>query len=443
VRFEEVADCGPASDLFVHEHGWQSWSPTGTYPATATSPRPPNRDRRIAGFRPDKELPGAGFQGEGLLAVRHRDGGPVTIWEAPEPWSEVPSIRAGIRAGHLVVAADGPVRVSRIEATSMETALARWARRVARERALPKVASLPPVWCSWYRYMGTVTAGDVLDNAEAATELQVPVGIVQIDDGYEREVGDWLLTSPRFGHSLSEVAAAIRAGGRRAGIWIAPLLAAEHSALLREHREWMVRDAEAGMNWDQHLAILDVTRPDAAEWLSSIFRQLMGWGFDYFKLDFLYAGALPGRRHQDCPPLEAYRLALRLIRDAVGPAAILLACGAPILPSVGLVDAMRIGPDIALHLEPRDGADLSAPSQRGAALAARERAFLHGRFWANDPDCLIARPEMEGRREWADAVRRWGGLRGSGDGLRGLDGWGLEVTRRLLAPSPTQPLIAA
>jgi alpha-galactosidase len=374
--------------------------------------------------------------------VQHRDGGPLTVWEAPEPWREVASLRAGVRDGRLLVAADGRVRERRIEAGSMQAGLARWADQVAQERSLPRVASLPPIWCSWYAYFGALTADDVLENVAAATDLRVPVGVVQIDDGYQSEVGDWLQPSPRFGRPLAEVASAIRATGRRAGIWTAPLLAGERSALLRDHPEWMVGGAEAGRNWDQSLAALDVTHVHAREWLMSVFRQLGAWGFDYFKLDFLYAGALPGHRHEDCSALEAYKQALRLIREAVGPEATLLACGAPILPSIGLVDAMRVGPDIALHHEPLDGTDVSAPSQRGASLAVRARAFLHGRFWVNDPDCLVVRPEMERRGDWAGAIEHWGGLRGSGDTLRELDGWGLEVTRRLLVRSKVEPLVS-
>ena len=172
-----------------------------------------------------------------------------------------------------------------------------------------------------------------------------------------------------------------------------------------------------------------------------VFRTLSEWGFDYFKLDFLYAGALPGRRRQDASPLAAYRRAMRLIRGAVGPQATLLGCGAPILPSLGLFDAMRVGPDIATRLEPAGDGDLSAPSQRGATLAVTARAFQHGRFWVNDPDCLIVRPEVEARQQWAGIVERHGGLRASGDRLASLDGWGLEVTRRLLTPSPPHPLV--
>ena len=167
----------------------------------------------------------------------------------------------------------------------------------------------------------------------------------------------------------------------------------------------------------------------------STFREL---GIDFFKIDFLYAAALEGGRHQDVPPVEAYRRGLRLVRDAIGPAAYLLGCGAPIPPSVGLVDAMRVSPDIGATYEPPQG-DLSQGSQRSAVLSGVGRAWQHGRFWVNDPDCLIARSQVERRQEWAAHIQRYGGLRGSSDRLRGLDEWGLQTTHRLLStvPPPT------
>jgi len=172
-----------------------------------------------------------------------------------------------------------------------------------------------------------------------------------------------------------------------------------------------------------------------------VFRSFAAWGYDFFKIDFLYAGALPGRRRQDSDPIAAYREGIRLIREAVGAEATLLGCGAPLLPSIGLVEAMRVSPDVAIFVEPPEG-DLSQPAQRSAQLAGEARAFQHARWWANDPDCLIARPGVQEREAWAAHVERYGGLRGSSDRLADLDEWGAETTRRLLRPSSTEPLIA-
>ena len=95
---------------------------------------------------------------------------------------------------------------------------------------------------------------------------------------------------------------------------------------------------------------------------------------------------------------EAYRSGLSLIREVVGPEVYLVGCGAPLLPSVGLVDAMRVSPD-TFH----EGGEDGSHGLRGLMpLAAR--AWQQGRFWVNDPDCLVARPVV--RR--AGAVGRRG-----------------------------------
>ena len=48
---------------------------------------------------------------------------------------------------------------------------------------------------------------------------------------------------------------------------------------------------------------------------------------------------------------------------------------------------------------------------------------------------------MERREEWAAVVEPYGGLRASSDRLRGLDDWGLAVTRRLLRRGLVAPFV--
>ena len=45
----------------------------------------------------------------------------------------------------------------------------------------------------------------------------------------------------------------------------------------------------------------DTTHPEVQEHLRSVFARVVDWGFRYLKLDFLYAGALQGVRHNDLP----------------------------------------------------------------------------------------------------------------------------------------------
>ena len=129
-------------------------------------------------------------------------------------------------------------------------------------------------------------------------------------------------------------------------------------------------------------------------------RRLVDLGVDYFKLDFLYGGAVPGRAARGRGP--AWRptaSGLALVREAVGPDVYLVGCGAPLLPSVGLVDAMRVSPD-TFH---EGGEDGSAGLRGLMPLAAR--AWQQGRFWVNDPDCLVARPSYRLRERWAAEAR--------------------------------------
>ncbi|HSS95370.1 MAG TPA: glycoside hydrolase family 36 protein [Candidatus Dormibacteraeota bacterium] len=434
--FRDIAEARLGPHSRVYEHGWQSWSPTGAYPATATSPRPSDARVNTVHFR-GRELPADGFQAEGLLAFDPGDGGPVRLWSAPDASREVPSIRAHARNGSLVISADSGVKESSYE-SGLWDALAAWAEDFARNAGVGPLHAQPPFWCSWYHYFTEVREEDILENLAGADSLGLDIGVVQIDDGWEAEIGDWLERSPRFPHPLPETTKRIKATGRRAGIWTAPVLVGERSRIAHEHPDWLVRGVDAGRNWDEALFALDVTHPDAAAYLVRVFRTLTEWGFDFFKVDFMYSGALEGGRHGDADGVAAYRQALRLIREAIGPEATLLGCGAPILPSVGLVDVMRVSPDTGPNYEPMAG-DVAVPSQRSAVLAGRARAFQQGRFWINDPDCLIVRPDVERREEWALHVERYGALRGSSDRLKALDAWGLETTRRLLNPASIAP----
>jgi len=428
----------PARGL-VYEHGWQSWSPATCYRLGQPPYRPSSEDRRVMNYRPDRRAPEDAYQGEGLLAVDPNDGSDIHVIGVESATDRVASVRAVVRGGRVVVSADGEVRHHTFPgAAGLDQALGRWAERFAGANGVTALRPAPTIWSSWYQYFDEVTQADIEENIAAMDELELGVDVVQIDDGYQAEIGDWLRWSGRFA-SLADVVARIRERGRRPGIWVAPFLVGPDSEVARQYPDWLVSDVDAGVNWGQRLGVLDVTHGGAEAYLRQVFGELRDMGVDFYKIDFVYAGALTGRRADpSLGGVAAYRHGLSMIREAIGPDAYLLACGAPILPSVGLVDAMRVGPDTAPHYEPVGG-DMSQPSQRAAIVTGRGRAWQHGRFWVNDPDCLLARPEVERRAEWARHVELFGGLRGSSDRLRALDGWGLQTTRRLLSQVPAAP----
>ncbi|RJP47730.1 MAG: alpha-galactosidase [Anaerolineaceae bacterium] len=206
----------------------------------------------------------------------------------------------------------------------------------------------PRVWCSWYSFYKEINEKKIQNVLRDLGDL--PFDVVQIDDGWQVAPGDWI-PNAKFPSGMDSLAASIRATGRKAGLWMAPLAIGEKSGIFKEHPDWLLqgwngKPVSAGFEWGGDTFALDVTNPQAADWLANTIRTAVNWGYDYLKLDFLYAGALPGKRHVDMPREAAYRHALEIMRRAAGDA-YLLVCGSPIIPSLGLCDAMRVGPDVA------------------------------------------------------------------------------------------------
>jgi alpha-galactosidase len=401
----------------VYAEGWQSWSPATWHPAAATGRGPTETWEHLMRFRPGTPVTTDGLQGEGLVVVDPGNGAPARCYGTTEP-VPVPTIRTLLRGDRMLVRSSGPVELT--EHPDGESALA--AHGDALAAMVPKLGPPPTVWCSWYRYFEEVTAGDVLEAVHDLDAHDLGVDVVQVDDGWSPGLGEGLRPGERFG-SLDHVVDVVRSSGRRAGVWLAPFVVGTSSTLAQEHPDWLV--GPAGQNWRQPLGGLDLTHPGVQELLADALRRLLDLGVDYLKLDFLYAGAVPGRRREDVDGATAYRAGLGLVREVVGPDVYLVGCGAPILPSVGLVDAMRVSPD-TFH----EGGEDGSTGLRGLMpLAAR--AWQQGRLWVNDPDCVVARPSYSQRERWAQAVLRLGGLRSFSDRIAELDSWGLATVRDL------------
>jgi alpha-galactosidase len=271
--------------------------------------------------------------------------------------------------------------------------------------------AIPTGWCSWYQYFQRIVAQDIRDNLAAAERLRgrLPLALIQIDDGFEAQIGDWLDFSPAFPEGVAPVSKEIAAAGFVPGLWLAPFIVHRKSRLAREHPDWLLRNSygqpvNAGFIWDSFTMGLDLTHPAALEYASEVVRTAaQEWGYPYLKLDFLYAAALPGRyRDRTQTRAQVLRKGLEALREAAGKEVFLLGCGCPLGSALGLVDAMRIGADVDVRWQPsykgivfyfRDEPDM--PSARNAIQNALTRAPLHKRWWINDPDCLLLRADTD------------------------------------------------
>jgi alpha-galactosidase len=318
--------------------------------------------------------------------------------------------------------------------------LAGWASRVGRAEGARVDTPFVVGWCSWYHFFDEVTEGDLRRNLAAAAAGGWPFDVFQLDDGYQAAVGDWRETNSTFPSALERLAADVAATGMRPGLWLAPFLAAPDSELVRRHPEWVARLAGAdgatphdeplrswwnpswGGGEDGFMYSLDTTHPEVLAHLEQLARDLVEAGFAYLKLDFTFAPSVEGRWHDPTrTPAQRVRAGFEAIRRGAGTETVLLGCGVPLSNVVGVVDANRIGPDVAPRwtLEPSEeivpGYLDVQPATRSAFAATAARSFMHRQLWANDPDCVMLRTEdtelgTDAALTWERCVGLSGGL---------------------------------
>jgi hypothetical protein len=331
----QVKGAVPASVLYS---GFQSWDPAGRCSAVGPVGEPLDVESWwCVGLAADG---GAGVAAAAAAARRHgtqfafEDGELVARFrETPGlPWT-APLWRAR--------------RGGRWQSEELRLAAGSDARRAL--QAVSKggrQALVPAGWLSWYQYGAWVGPDDVARNLEVLTTGQMAglgYKVVQIDDGWQASWGDWT-PNGRFKPRLQELVQTIRERGLVPGIWTAPFLVAPDSRFaLEAPASWFLRDPETGRRCvdpaEEPLRtffVLDLGRAAVRRHLEQTYARLREMGFDYFKIDFLYAGAYSGVRQ--------FRAGLEAIRRGAGDA-YLLACGAPLLPVAGLAEGCRVGMD--------------------------------------------------------------------------------------------------
>lgn len=270
-----------------------------------------------------------------------------------------------------------------------------YADEVAAEMGARVPGRVPTAWCSWYQFYDRVTEEDVIRNLEAMRASNHPAEFVQIDDGYQAATGDWLRPNAKFTSSLGDLAARIREAGYRPGIWLAPLVLHESSEVLREHPEIALHRPDGDLlfvdTWLGRCAVVDCSHPQGEAFLRGVVGTMVkGFGYEYLKLDAMAFAAQPADQVRYHTPgttaASNLRRGLEIIREAAGDDTFLLGCTCHFLPAAGLVDGMRVGPDVKAVWN--DGPN---PSVRHAMRMTLARNWMHGKWWANDPDCLIVR----------------------------------------------------
>lgn len=323
--------------------------------------------------------------------------------------------------------------------TSRPALLERLAREINRNHPPLRFNKPPAGWCSWYCFGPRVTAQQVLDNLDVISKQIPGLKYVQIDDGYQPAMGDWLETGGAFGGDIRGVLKEIRKRGFEPAIWVGPFIAEAASRVFREHPDWFIRDAAgqplssgkvtfAGWRRAPWYA-LDGTHPEARKHLENVFRTMrQEWGCSYFKLDANFWGAMHGGRFYDAKAtrIEAYRRGMQAVVRGAGDA-FLLGCNHPVWGSFGLIHGSRSSGDVSRKWE----------VMKTVARETLNRNWQNGRLWWNDPDCVLLTGALtkDELQFHATAVMASGGMVLAGDDLTKLAPELMNVLKRFLPPA--------
>ncbi|MGA8507775.1 MAG: PKD domain-containing protein [Candidatus Sulfotelmatobacter sp.] len=256
-------------------------------------------------------------------------------------------------------------------------------------------------WWSWTAYYTKITQGAALTNAQWLAEHLKVLGYdyFHFDLGYGYARGEYATpNASQFPHGMWDLTHRICRLGLKVGVWTAPFEVGERAWIYEHHKDWLVHNAQgdpisigdAEEVKGEHLFVLDVTHPDAQEYLRQTYRALVReWGVRYIKLDFMDNTAIEGYYHRpNTTALEAQRIGLEIIRKAVGEDVLLDKDGSPMLNPVGLVDEGRISQDTG-HAFLRS---------KEAAPGIAARYYMHRNFFITDPDAFtVSRQLLEER----------------------------------------------
>ena len=257
-------------------------------------------------------------------------------------------------------------------------------------------APTPIGWWSWTAYYFGLTEGPALTNAEFLSSHLLNLGykFFHIDEGYQFARGDYTsIVAYKYPHGMKRLEEKVQALGLTPGIWTAPFEVSERSSVYVNHKDWLVHNAagqpihagfvleppDAAKNLDQ-LYVIDTTNPAAQQYLHDTYTTLTrDWGIRYIKMDFMDDSAIEGYYYRpQTTALEAQRIGLQIIRDAVGENVLLDKDGSVMLNPVGLVDTGRISCDTGHTFD----------ASRDAAPGMAARYYMNRNFFVADPDAF-------------------------------------------------------
>ncbi len=275
----------------------------------------------------------------------------------------------------------------------------------------------PAGWESWYNHYADINENLIIEDLHKLSETDniITKGnytskIFQIDDGWEKALGDWDVNTERFPNGFIQITKEIEDKGFIPGLWLAPFIIDSRSRTAVEHPEWLLRDEDgnlvpAGFNplWgkDGTFYVLDLSRDEVIAHLLSVMDTVINkWGFRYIKLDFLYAGMLWGNYTQKTASYKIFTRALKTITSNKstkdGKPLAYLGCGCPFELSFKELPLSRIGCDTYEHWFNKKLRLINWNGRNEACLNIKDtlgHALWNKTIFLNDPDVIFIREE--------------------------------------------------
>jgi len=272
--------------------------------------------------------------------------------------------------------------------------------------------SSPAGWWSWTAYYFGLEEGTALTNATWLAQNLKDLGydFFHIDEGYQYARGEYTTPDANlFPNGMRALERKITRLGLTPGIWTAPFEVSERSWVYENHKDWLVHNAagqpiHAGSVIHRQnqapldpLYVLDSTNPGAQGYLRETYSTLTkDWGIRYIKLDFMDDSAIEGFYYKaNTTALEAQRIGLQVIREAVGENVLLDKDGSPMLNPVGLVDTGRTSVDT--------GHKFAASKEAAPGIAGR--FFMNGNYYLADPDAFTVSRQTVADQDWHGGIR--------------------------------------
>lgn len=279
-----------------------------------------------------------------------------------------------------------------------------------------KLPRQPTVYCTWYHARAS-SEKKMREQTDFAAKHLKPFGldVLQIDDGWQdgqskngpRKVFIRHKPNGPYPDGMKPIADYVTAAGMTPGLWFMPYAGTHDDPFFADKQSWFVRKDGEPLDVPWGGTCLDLTVPQVREHVRLRTKRICKeWGYRYIKTDGMWMGmgcphvyintgykedhlgaselADPNVTH-----IQAYRTGLKIVREAAGKETYILGCNLAqnmrtLIPSIGLVDAMRVGPDNG----PKWGGMLCS------AFSGANLYFLHGRVWHNDPDPLYVRSKV-------------------------------------------------